>query len=799
MVAPPAWSAARNGMPGDSGATNAASQINQFLVSHGLVPVYTGNVIVSPTGGEAHFVWEYDTATRDFDQPFTMPSGSTTVGRVTIPLSPVNQGADLQVSLCADNGSGLPGTALATTVLPASWINQLAAPLGVTDSSAGPLALAQFNTMRLGAIDAGVWNSPALWSGGPGSFPSFCTSGNYVIMAGGYGASTNSAVNTVTTFEYLGGENLSSGTPQPPLPQGLYYLGLAATSDTLVTIGGFISPSTLTSAVYTAPWNPNTGSIGAWSQQAPYPLNTTNLPTAAAAFVTAAADPTTDTVYGIGGGTVTSTDSTIVMSNEVWYASIQNGQILSWTQGPTLPNPIYGCVASVVNGWLVIAGGAPNYFTPGGISPALNTCYYAQINSDGSLGAWQYGPTMPVGAMAWPQGWSGTATDSTLLIIGGINAITSGGAITETNAVQALTFDENGPGNWTLTNWIGNTINPTLSFPVGDGTWQVFIISFGGTSFDTVNIRPVPTLSVPLPATGLTPGATYHVVTHQQSSVNPNGYALLSTDYQCLPNSMVTSPPGANTWTVDPNNGWRVPITVYDQTAGGQILHTWEDSGARTLTLINSSSTGQLLGLCELTAAPPVSPVYPTVQVLPNPTFTAGTAGWSAAAGTLTQSSAETHGGFPYSGLFTPTGTFGTAHVSTPTSTGVSAVIAGQTYAVDMWLYSPTGWASNEVLINWYEADGVTLAGSSSTTFSLPAATWAHVTPSYVAPANAASLTFSLYELATPPATALLYISNATISGPGNPLYTVGATGQVTTVMQIGWNGAIPTGATQLA
>ena len=70
-----------------------------------------------------------------------------------------------------------------------------------------------------------------------------------------------------------------------------------------------------------------------------------------------------------------------------------------------------------------------------------------------------------------------------------------------------------------------------------------------------------------------------------------------------LPAAAQTRPAGGGSWTAVPG-GYAVPAAVFDQGAGGNVLHLWEDGGARITSLIYGSATGQLLGVCEATAFP---------------------------------------------------------------------------------------------------------------------------------------------------------------------------------------------------
>jgi len=139
----------------------------------------------------------------------------------------------------------------------------------------------------------------------------------------------------------------------------------------------------------------------------------------------------------------------------------------------------------------------------------------------------------------------------------------------------------------------------TAAYPgASAGQWEILNLHL--TTYDTVPLVPLPLISVPLPATGLTSGGTYHILCHQDGG-DLNDYTSLALDPAALPASAQTRPSGGGSWTGQPN-GYAVIAGVWDQTPGGQILHTWEDSGARITTMVYSGASGQLIGLCEGTA-----------------------------------------------------------------------------------------------------------------------------------------------------------------------------------------------------
>lgn len=570
----PGWQAARTGLPGDASAVNYPAQAGQFLITHAIAPVYAGNQIVASTGAaDWSGVQWVSLGASDVDQPFTMPSGSTAVGRVTLPLSPAGNGADVTVSLCADSG-GAPGSVIVSTRVPAAHLAQLAAPSGL--GSGGPLATAQSNTMMFGAGTTAAWAQPAVSLNGSGNYAAPVTSGNYTILLAGFDATASAAVATVATIAYLGGGAISGPVPQPSVPQAAFQAMAAATADTVVFAGGTSGPGHYFASVWTASWDPSTGTVGAWTAQ-------TSLP---AAVVSGGMAASGSTVYVAGGNTA---DTAATSTAAVWQASAVNGQIQSWAAGPSLPQAVSGPYVAVVNGWLVVAGGANASGT------AVTSVWCSQIQADGSLGGWQPGPSLPAPAYAYSPGWNLAVAGDAMSVVAGS---TTGGATTET---QTLTVTADGPAPAWQVMQVYNAGGQwqTAAYPgAAGGSWEVFNLHLA--TYDTVPLVPLPMISVPLPATGLTSGGTYHILCHQDAGGDLNDYTTLGLDPSALPAPAQTRPNAGGSWTGQPD-GYAVIASVWDQTPGGRILHTWEDSGARITTMVYAGAGGQLLGLCEAT------------------------------------------------------------------------------------------------------------------------------------------------------------------------------------------------------
>ncbi|MER6374872.1 hypothetical protein ABT255_42420 [Streptomyces mirabilis] len=738
----PTWSAAQNGFPGNLSAENKSTQLNQFLGSHGYTAVYPGTEIV--TTDPVYSLWTGDSTPNEYTQSFVMPVSHTTVGRVTIPVRPVGAGADLFVALYPDDGNGNPNTSspLASTLVPASWITNLAGE--TTVNSGSPNATARFNTIYNDNLTVVPWSTPLVTSSSELNTASSVPSGNYIILAGGSDGSGNGLTDVVLVF--YDGANPPSAVPATRLPVGLYHAGLAATDSTVTIIGGSTSVGAgFVATVYTASWDPNTGTLGTWSQQASLPV--------------ALREPSTwgytnsagaEMIY-VAGGT-TNTGMTAV--DTVYYTSVTNGQLApSWRSAPPLPTAVFWPVLFAVNDWLICAGG----LVSGGAS-ATNVSFYAKIAADGSLGIWHPTPNNLRKAVG-----SFTAYDTTnngVVVAGGLTNETGP---TFANGIQTLTVYEDSIGEWQIDSDVGGGFDlATLVVPTEDDSDSVLFLlgNLSGTeSYVTIPEYNVPAMSVPLYATGLTAGNTYHVFMRQTNQPgpgnDPTSYLEFLKGSAGLPNPFKSrSRYGSGAWTADTLS---LNVSVYDNTPGGSdVLHTRQDPNSSNLAAATSTyvydSIGRLLMYLEaiLVSNDPQNS---------NPTFVSGTSPWTATNCTLTQSNAQVHGGFTQSGLITPNGTSAQAYASSE----LMSVTPGHWYQAQGWLYSPPGWSNVSLSVNWFDSSQTYLT-TSSHTVSLAAATWTQQLNNFQAPNGAAYATLVPTEGGTPSAATTLFLSNLTLT-----------------------------------
>lgn len=732
-------SAALNGSPGNLDATNHASQMNQHLVTSQIQFLCHGTEIV--TADPVYSNWTGDSTPYEYTQPFTMPVGETTVGRVTIPVRPVGAGADLFVALYPDDGSGSPDTssALASTIVPATWITNLAGQTIVGSGSTNATSL--FNNIQNDNFTQVPWGTPLVTSSSELNSASTVPSGNYIILAGGGDTGGNSLTDVVLI--YYDGVNAPTAVPATRLPVGLYHAALAATDTTVTIIGGSTSVgSGFVSTVYSAPWDPNTGTLGAWSQQASLPGSPLREASAWGHTNSAGAEM----IY-VAGGTV-STGMTAVKT--VYYTAVSNGQLTGWMTGPELPNVVFWPVLFAVDDWLFCAGGLVN----GGAS-ATDASFYAKINADGSLGPWMTTPNNMRKAVGSFTAYD--TTDNGVVVAGGLTDETGP---TFANGIQTLTVFEDGPGEWQISADTGGGFDlATLVVPTTTGSDYVLFLlgNISGTEvYITIPEYNVPTMSVPLYTTSLTPGNTYHVFMRQTNQpgagADPTSYLEFLKGSASLPSPFkYRSRYSTGAWTADT---FSINVSVYNDTVSDLPTHTWEDNGASTSLFVWDSDSKRLAMYLQAVQ-------FPNDPQDSNPTFESGTSPWTVTGGTLTQSNAQVHGGYTESGLITPDGVTATVYAQSEQI----QVTPGHWYQAQGWLFSPTGYSNVSLSVNWFDSTGAYLS-TSSNTVSLTAATWTQQVNNFQAPDGTAYATLVPTEGGTPSAADLLYLSYLTLTNP---------------------------------
>jgi len=204
------------------------------------------------------------------------------------------------------------------------------------------------------------------------------------------------------------------------------------------------------------------GTLGAWG-------TTTALPQA---MISHTAFASNGYLYVVGGNVGPTCVTT------VRYAPINaNGTIGAWTTTSALPQARCGIVSAgaVNNGYLYVAAGFNN-------SDITNRIYYAQINANGSLGAWQTNATNLTNSREYLYA---EAAGGSLYVIGGQGGI-SGNVL---SSVERATINANGSlGAFTAApslpagrGYLGGARSGNTIYTLGGGTQ-----SSGGTPQSSV-------------------------------------------------------------------------------------------------------------------------------------------------------------------------------------------------------------------------------------------------------------------------------------------------------------------------
>ena len=156
-------------------------------------------------------------------------------------------------------------------------------------------------------------------------------------------------------------------------------------------------------------------------------------------------------------------------------------------------------------------------------------------------------------------------------------------------------------------------------------------------------------------------------------------------------------------------------------------------------------------------------------------TFETGAADWTGSNCTFVQDNTQAYRG-SYSGKLTVTGTPSQAFVRPVTAKRVP-ITAGQSYRASLWAYSPTGYATTSVAIDWRDSVGAYISTDSAIA-AIPAGQWTLYSVLATAPANAAFAVYGPTLGANPPAGTVLHVDEVRLreavatgqsAGPNQP------------------------------
>lgn len=112
------------------------------------------------------------------------------------------------------------------------------------------------------------------------------------------------------------------------------------------------------------------------------------------------------------------------ITNSVYYAPLNNGNIGGWNTTSPLPQSIYDTTAIEYGGFIYLFGGRNSSGTP------LNTVYKSQIQSNGTLSGWSQINSLPDGAL---YGIAGKEYNGTIYLAGGYNGSSATNTLLEYN------------------------------------------------------------------------------------------------------------------------------------------------------------------------------------------------------------------------------------------------------------------------------------------------------------------------------------------------------------------------------
>lgn len=155
------------------------------------------------------------------------------------------------------------------------------------------------------------------------------------------------------------------------------------------------------------------GGVGLWS-------NTTAMP---GPLMGHAAVNYNDRVYVIGG-----TNSNGIDTKKVWYASVNaSGSLSGWTETASLPKAMSQHSSVAYNGRIYVIGG-------NSAGSGIADVYYALVNGDGTLGAWNVATSLP----AFLQRHSSVANNGYVYVFAGNS---TGGCCTSTVRYAPINAD----------------------------------------------------------------------------------------------------------------------------------------------------------------------------------------------------------------------------------------------------------------------------------------------------------------------------------------------------------------------
>ena len=317
--------------------------------------------------------------------------------------------------------------------------------IAINVNSAGALSLNLSQGQSSVLICTNGWSSTQALPYAVDAFGSAAYNG-YLYVAGGYLGGTT-YTSTVLFAPINGNGTVGSWTPTKALPFTPNNPGMAVYNGYLYLIGGAVGSGGTTSTVLYAPINA-TGSLGAWTVTQALPF--TNEPGNGVAVYNGY-------LYTVGG--LISTAG--VRTSTVLYAPINaTGSLGAWTVTHALPSKVQSNGAVAYGGYLYSAGGYNG-------SADTSTVLFAQINGDGTIGAWTPTQALPY----TEEGFPAVAYRGYIYGMGNFAA-----GIADTSTTLDALINANG----TLGSWTSTRALPYAADSFGSAAYNGYLYAIGG-------------------------------------------------------------------------------------------------------------------------------------------------------------------------------------------------------------------------------------------------------------------------------------------------------------------------------
>ena len=419
----------------------------------------------------------------------------------------------------------------------------------------------------------GTWTASGNLPAGRSAGQAIVTKNRVYLLGGSADGSTVSS--SVYTAPINADGTLGSWTTGTALPIGISDSQVIVTKNYVYLLTGYNGTAGIT-ATYVAPINTD-GTLGTWG----------NGPSIPVVLYISQVIITKNRVYILGGstnGTVTSVVYTSAINS--------NGTLSTWTASGNLPGILCASQAFVTKNRVYLLGGGTNGNT------VTSVVYTAPINSDGTLGTWTTGTSLPIGM----SNSTLITTKNKVYLLGGYNGTSIISSVYTTSILEGLndyspyydgtinvddtTINYLMPGSgrpWNqqyqinnvqsgaITSWVAGTSLPISLAAAQTVVTKNRVYLLGGyngtTSISTVYTAPINgdgTLGTWTIGTSL-PGVLSHsqaIVTNNRVYLlgGYNGTAAVSTVYTAPINSDGT----LGTWTT----GTALPVNLYSSQAG---------------------------------------------------------------------------------------------------------------------------------------------------------------------------------------------------------------------------------------